>query len=109
MVQFSLHESGSADHPLPCSCDGAADRLKGREEPDDDDCSDQRRLERKLMSAVQSHWWPFQYRSQRSALPDLTIAQERSPPMGETHQAAVLLPPPEPTLRQVMVGPLTRT
>lgn len=50
-----------------------------------------------------------QYLSQRAAQPPLTIAQEISPPRGETHQAPVLLPPAEPVERQLIVGPTTRT
>jgi hypothetical protein len=52
---------------------------------------------------------PRQKRSHRKAQPPVTIAQLISPPLGETHQAAVRLPPPDPSDRQRMVGPRTRT
>lgn len=44
-----------------------------------------------------------------AAQPPLTIAHDRSPPMGDLHQAAVRLPLALPTERQRMVGPLTFT
>lgn len=53
--------------------------------------------------------WSRQYRSQRKANPLFTIAQDRSPPIGERHQAAVRLPTPSPSDRQRIVGPLTST
>ena len=43
-----------------------------------------------------------------STVPVATIAQERSRPDGKVHQAAVLLPPAEPSERQTIVGPDTR-
>ena len=50
----------------------------------------------------------FQYLLHLSAQPPLTIAQDRSPDLGDTHHAAVRLPPAPPTDRHVKVGPDTR-
>lgn len=52
---------------------------------------------------------PRQYLFHFRAHPPLTMAHETSPPMGETHQAAVREPTPLPSEIQVIVGPLTST
>lgn len=52
---------------------------------------------------------PFQYRSHRAAMPDATIAHDTSPPLGDVHHAAVLLPPPEPADTHRIVRPCTVT
>lgn len=57
---------------------------------------------------MDQHLGPRQYRSQRAAQPPFTIAQFTSPLLGETHHAAVRLPPPDPFETQRIVGPSTR-
>lgn len=56
-----------------------------------------------------AHEWRAQYRSHLKAVPLSTIRHERSPRVGETHQAAVRFPPAEPSEVQVRVGPCTGT
>lgn len=58
---------------------------------------------------AQPHLCPRQYRSQRSAHPPAIMAQLRSPPIGDVHHAAVRDPPPEPSERQRITGPVTST
>jgi hypothetical protein len=58
---------------------------------------------------VPSQLWRPQNRSHRKAQPPATIAQERSPPLGDTHQAAVRLPTPSPPDVQRNGCPVTRT
>lgn len=52
---------------------------------------------------------PRQNPSHIAAVFIATMAQDRSPPLGDTHHAAVRLPPPEPSETQRIVGPLTVT
>src|SRR5690606_34309581 len=99
----------SAEQPAPERSEISGRCVDYRTEPKRHQRPGQGNFDLKPNVLGQSHRWFFQYRSQRSACPDLTIAQDKSPLRGDTHQAAVRLPPPEPTLRQVIVGPLTRT
>lgn len=59
--------------------------------------------------ALQRHLCLPQYLSQRAAQPPRSIAQETSPAVGDTHHAAVRLPPAEPVDTHRSVGPSTKT
>ena len=58
---------------------------------------------------AQRHRCPIQYLSQVRTVPVLTIAHDKSRPDGNEHQAAVLVPPADPSDRQVRRGPRTTT
>lgn len=59
------------------------------------------------MQVYRGQRWSPQYCGHRKVQPRFVMAQLRSPPIGDTHQAAVRFPPAEPSDRQCMVGPAT--